>query len=72
MLDLFIHRPSDPGHLFNVQTEIVKGHILFKITELRWNDAEQENDERKLPDLMPQAFGVWWDTMHNAGWRAQK
>ncbi len=70
-LDLFIHHPKEPGHLFNVTTEVVKGHIVFVITELVWQDAEQENKETKVGDKSPIAFAVWWDDKHNKGWRAQ-
>ena len=71
MLDLYIHHPKKPGHLFNVQTKVGRyGNLLFSVTELKWNDTIQENDETNLPSMVPQAFGVWFQTMHEAGWKA--
>lgn len=72
MLDLFISHPKKSGHLMNVQTEIIKGHLFFNVVSLIWNESEQENDELKLASYTPPEFGRWWDTMHNAGWRAMK
>lgn len=70
-LDLYIHHPSKPGQVFNVQTSLIKGVLVFKTTRLVWNEERQENDETKLPNMTAQAFGVWDHTMRAAGWRAQ-
>lgn len=71
MLDLFIHHPKQPGCLFNVQTSVLKGHLLFKVTALKWNEAEQENDEIDLPEMTVEPFAKWLTDRHNEGWRAQ-
>lgn len=72
MLDLFIYHPKEPGHLFNVQTKVGRfGNLMFSVTELRWNEDRQENDETKLPSMMASVFAAWWDIKHDAGWRVQ-
>lgn len=72
MLDLFLFHPKFPGHLFNVQTEVLKCHLVFVVTGLIWNEMKQDNDEKKSFDLNPEIFAQWYNSQLNDGWRIQK
>lgn len=70
-LDLFLSHPGQPGKLYNVQTVLVRGFLMFKPTILTWNEDRQENDEQETIPLDAPAFGAWYQTRMLGGWVIQ-
>jgi hypothetical protein len=71
MLDLFLFHPKTSGLIYNIQTEIARNCLTFKATELRWNAANQENDETDLAPMDCKTFAVWYDALIACGWKIQ-
>ncbi len=67
MIDLCNARK--PGHLINIKTKAVKGHLVFVIQEMTWNAKRDDNDYGKRIDMMPNAFAVWYAAKDAEGWR---
>jgi hypothetical protein len=71
MLDLFLSNKQTPGFLYHVETQTTGGKLMFKATELKWNDANQENDETPIAPMDCKSFAIWYDALIACGWKIQ-